>query len=91
MGAGRSTDRPATRAFGGRATTLEQVYSDGYFDPADDQDPVGPWPAEASEPRQLTLAMLEDLATVLAEHGFPPLRGYALAELAASLYRISRL
>jgi len=36
----------------------------------------------------LTLAVLEDVAAVLDRHGFPPLRGYALAELTASLYRL---
>jgi hypothetical protein len=36
----------------------------------------------------LTLALLEDVAAVLHQHGFPPLRGYALAELTASLYRL---
>jgi hypothetical protein len=40
----------------------------------------------AHEP--LTLALLEDLAAVLTRHGFPPLRGYALAELTTSLYRL---
>ena len=36
----------------------------------------------------LTLAVLEDVAAVLDRHGFGPLRGYALAELTASLYRL---
>lgn len=36
----------------------------------------------------LTLGLLEDVAAVLDRHGFPPLRGYALAELTASLYRL---
>jgi hypothetical protein len=40
--------------------------------------------------RQLTLALLEDLADVLLQHGYPPLRGYALAELTGSLYRIAQ-
>jgi hypothetical protein len=35
-----------------------------------------------------TLAVLEDVAAVLDRHGFGPLRGYALAELTASLYRL---
>jgi len=43
---------------------------------------------EPSEPQVLTLALLEDVAAVLARHGYPPLRGYALAELTASLYRL---
>jgi hypothetical protein len=67
------------------------VYGDGDCDPADDRYQAGPWPADATEPRELTLALLEDLSTVLAAHGLPPLRGYALAEVAGSLYRISRL
>ena len=36
----------------------------------------------------LTLALLEDLAAVLHQHGYPPLRGYALAELTTALYRL---
>ena len=36
----------------------------------------------------LTLALLEDLAALLQQHGFPPLRGYALAEITTSLYRL---
>lgn len=36
----------------------------------------------------LTLGVLEDVAAVLDRHGVPPLRGYALAELAVSLYRL---
>lgn len=36
----------------------------------------------------LSLALLEDVAAVLDRHGFGPLRGYALAELTASLYRL---
>jgi hypothetical protein len=39
-------------------------------------------------PELLTLGVLEDVAAVLDRHGLPPLRGYALAELAASLYRL---
>ena len=37
----------------------------------------------------LTLALLEDLSRLLAVHGYPPLRGYALADLAATLQRIN--
>ena len=40
-----------------------------------------------SEP--LTLALLEDLSRLLVVHGYPPLRGYALADLAVTLQRIS--
>lgn len=70
---------------------MNLVYGDGEHDAADDGHHVGPWPAEATEPRALTLALLEDLSTVLTAHGFPPLRSYALAELAGSLHRVSRL
>lgn len=67
------------------------MHLDSDDDPADDGYPLGPWPIEATEPRQLSLALLEDLATALVAHGYPPLRGYALAELAGALYRISRV
>jgi hypothetical protein len=33
----------------------------------------------------LTLALLEDLSKVLVLHGYPPLRGYALAQLTSTL------
>lgn len=68
-----------------------EVVSDGdtYNLPFDD-DARGPWPPAASEPQQLTLALLEDLAAVLMWHGYPPLRGYALAELAGSHFRIGQ-
>ncbi|MDP9101090.1 MAG: hypothetical protein M3N21_02960 [Actinomycetota bacterium] len=55
---------------------------DGMFDDSYRSTPRPP----ASEP--LTLAVLEDISAVLNRHGFPPLRGYALAELTASLYRL---
>jgi hypothetical protein len=42
----------------------------------------------AQAPELLTLAVLEDVVAVLDRHGFGPLRGYALAELTASLYRL---
>lgn len=35
-----------------------------------------------------TLALLEDLSALLTVHGFPPLRGYVLAELTVCLQRI---
>ena len=82
---------PPERSAPCQSPTMQLVYGDGEYDPADDGPHAGPWPAEATEPRELTLAFLEDLSTVLAAHGFPPLRGYALAELAGCLYRISRL
>lgn len=46
----------------------------------------GPGPADV-----LTLALLEDLAALLDQHGFGPLRGYTLAEITASLYRVLNL
>ncbi len=49
----------------------------------------GRWPAAGHAP-QLTLALLEDVAAVLQRHGYPPLRGYALAERTGSLYRIAQ-
>ena len=36
----------------------------------------------------LTLALLEDLSALLSLHGYPPLRGYALAEVTFCLQRI---
>lgn len=45
-------------------------------------------PGAVPRPELLTLAVLEDVAAVLARHGFPPLRGYPLAELTPSLYRL---
>ena len=39
----------------------------------------------------LTLALLEDLSRLLVVHGYPPLRGYALADLAVTLQRIRPL
>lgn len=55
-----------------------------------DDDAYGPRPrGDARRPTELlTLALLEDLATVLHAHGFPPLSGYALVELTSSLYRL---
>lgn len=37
---------------------------------------------------RLTLALLEDLSRLLVVHGYPPLRGHALAELAVTLQRL---
>ena len=62
--------------------TLIGVCDDGMFDEFYRHAPRPP----ASE--VLTLAVLEDVAAVLDRHGFGPLRGYALAELTASLYRL---
>jgi len=39
----------------------------------------------------LTLALLEEVSEVLHRHGFPAVRGYALAELTASLYKLQYL
>lgn len=36
----------------------------------------------------LTLALLEDVSALLVLHGYPPLRGYALAEVTLCLQRI---
>ena len=53
--------------------------SDGFQYDAPHVDPAG---------ELLTLALLEDLSHLLVVHGYPPLRGYALAELAACLHRL---
>ncbi len=68
-------------------------HSQGYEpDDSDDEVEGGPFHQRAHRGdcggQYLTLALLEDIATVLLAHGFPPLRGYALAELTSSLYRI---
>lgn len=36
----------------------------------------------------LTLALLEDLSKLLVVHGYPPLRGRALAEIATAIYQL---
>ena len=46
-------------------------------------------PALSPTSELLTLALLEDLSRLLVVHGYPPLRGYALADLAATLQRIN--
>ena len=53
--------------------------SDGFHFDAPHVDPAG---------ELLTLALLEDMSNLLIVHGYPPLRGYALAELAACLHRL---
>jgi hypothetical protein len=45
-------------------------------------------PAVSPGSELLTLALLEDLSRLLVVHGYPSLRGYALADLAATLQRI---
>ena len=60
-------------------------FDDVFGDPYDDRGPGGRDDGRSSP---VTLALLEDLNAVLVRHGFPPLRGYALAELTSSLYRI---
>ncbi len=50
---------------------------DGLFDDVTGSSWRGP------RPELLTVALLEDVAAVPDRHGFPPLRGYALAELTA--------
>jgi hypothetical protein len=37
---------------------------------------------------ELTLALLEDLNNLLVVHGYPPLRGYPLAEVAGAVVRL---
>ncbi len=64
------------------SNTLVRVCDDGMFDELYGRIPRAP------RDELLTLAVLEDVAAVLNRHGFPPLRGYALAELTASLYRL---
>ena len=58
----------------------------------DGVDDVTAWPYQppTRQPghERLTLALLEDLCRVLIVHGYPPLRGRALTELAISLQRI---
>ena len=76
------TDQATNVHAAGRARTVSGMYDDGYATGS-------PWPGPRHE--LLTLALLEDVAAVLARHGFPPLRGYALAELTASLYRLQSL
>ena len=63
---------------------------DAWDEDAEQPHSRGGWLPAPAEPRQLTLALLEDLAAVLLQHGYPPLTGYALAELTGSLYRIAQ-
>jgi hypothetical protein len=53
--------------------------SDGFQYDAPRIDPAG---------ELLTLALLEDLSNLLVVHGYQPLRGYALAEMAGALHRL---
>ena len=55
-----------------------------------DDFPNWPYRAPATQPpgTRLTLALLEDLSRLLIVHGYPPLRGRAIVELAISLQRI---
>jgi hypothetical protein len=62
----------------------DDPYGGDAFGPFGAGHPPAAW--LSGEP--LTLALLEDLAALLQRHGYPPLRGYALAELTASLYRL---
>jgi hypothetical protein len=59
--------------------------------PVDADDPDG-WAFDAPrlEPagELLTLALLEDVSGLLSLHGYPALRGYALAKLTLCLQRI---
>jgi hypothetical protein len=61
---------------------------DDPFEPSGPFGPSGFRPPSDQGGEPLTLALLEDLAALLQRHGYPPLRGYALAELTASLYRL---
>jgi hypothetical protein len=45
-----------------------------------------PWLSDPDE--RYTLALLLDISEVLVRHGYPPLAGTQLAELAAALHRI---
>lgn len=62
------------------ANRLIHVCDDSLFDDLHGRTPRAP--------ELLTLALLEEVAAVLDRHGFPPLRGYGLAELTATLYRL---
>jgi hypothetical protein len=65
-----------------RERTVAGMFDDDVYGDATGSSWGGP------KPELLTLALLEDVAAVLVRHGLPPLRGYALAELTASLYRL---
>lgn len=61
--------------------------------PEDARDDPGAWiyePPTIDGGEHLTLALLEDLSRLLVVHGFPPLRGRALAELTLSLERLEQ-
>ena len=62
---------------------------EGPTDWNDDSDWSYEPPSVSPGSELLTLALLEDLSRLLVVHGYPPLRGYALADLAATLQRIS--
>jgi hypothetical protein len=78
----------ANRASGRIVNAMDDDHDNPYAG-----DPFGPFGADRAPTSRfggepLTLALLEDLAALLQRHGYPPLRGYALAELTASLYRL---
>jgi hypothetical protein len=58
----------------------------------EDPDDWSDWAFEAPRlgpaSELLTLALLEDVSALLVLHGYPPLRGYALAEVTLCLHRI---
>lgn len=85
MPAGHAQIRPTNVDAVSPARTVSGMYDDSGYDDATGS----PW--RTPRPELLTLALLEDVAIVLARHGFPPLRGYALAELTSSLYRLQSL
>jgi len=47
-------------------------------------------PPQSVDGNALTLALLEDLSRLLTVHGYKPLSGYALADVAAVLTRLPR-
>jgi hypothetical protein len=51
----------------------------------DDPNADYPWLARPDE--RFTLALLLDISEVLVRHGYPPLAGSPLAELAVALHR----
>lgn len=89
-GSGAAAHRCGRRPHGNRRARHGDAVTKCGDDWDDAEGPDAGWPPGADQPRQLTLALLEDLAAVLVRHGYPPLTGYALAELTGSLYRIAR-
>jgi hypothetical protein len=63
------------------------LVSDDPFD--DTQHPDASRWGRRLGPDLVTLALDEDVAAVLHQHGYPPPRGYALADLTAALCRLT--